>query len=131
MIAWTCIIAGGADDGKIILGWYPRGCPEQLSLKDSTGTVCRAVLVSFDQEFSYALFRHENASPRQLMRAEAALKALVEKLHHNASPVPTPGKRNNPKVISVLVARIFTEARAGLAAVQGTGLPGHCIHALH
>ena len=131
MIVWTCIIAGGPDDGRIVLGWYPRGRPEQLNLKDSTGTVCEAVLVSFNREFSYAIFRHGTASPGQLVRAEAALKSVLEKLHNDAGPTPTggertAGKRKKSRIMSVLVARVFAEASTRLAAVQAARLPGMC-----
>jgi len=132
MIVWTCIIAGGPDDGRIVLGWYPRGRPEQLSLKDSTGTVCEAVLVSFNREFSYAIFRHETATPGQLMRAEAALKSVVEKLHHDVGPTPTTGKRKKSRTMSVLVARVFAEASTSLVAVQAARLSGMCrLYPLH
>lgn len=124
MIVWTCIIAGGADDGRIVLGWYPRGRPEVLSLKDSTGTVCEAVLVSFNREFSYAIFRHKTASPGQLMRAEATLKSVVEKLRHDVGPTSSAGKRKKSRPMSVLVARVFAEASTRLAAVQAARLPG-------
>lgn len=123
MNVWTCIIAGGADDGRIVLGWYPRGRPEVLSLKDSTGAVCEAVLVSFNREFSYALFRHETASPRQLMRAETALKSVVEKLHHDVVPPPAVGKRKKSRSMSVLVALVFAEASTRLATVQAASFP--------
>ena len=124
MIVWTCIIAGGADDGRIVLGWYPRGRPELLSLQDSTGTMCKAVLVSFNRESSCALFRHETASPGQLMRAEAALKSAVAKLHHDVGPTPPAGKRKKSHAMSVLVALVFAEASTRLTAVQAARLPG-------
>jgi hypothetical protein len=124
MIVWTCIIAGGADDGRIVLGWYPRGRPEVLSLQDSTGAVCEAVLVSFNREFSYAIFRHKTASPGQLVRAEAALKSVLEKRRSDVGPRPAAGKRKKSRPVSVLVARVFAEASTRLAAVQAARLPG-------
>jgi hypothetical protein len=123
MIVWTCIIAGGADDGRIVLGWYPRGRPEVLSVQDSTGSVCEAVLVSFNREFSYAIFRHKTASPGQLVRAEAALKSVLEKRRHDVGPGPT-AKRNKSRSMSVLAARVFVEASTRLGAVQAARLPG-------
>jgi hypothetical protein len=124
MIVWTCIIAGGADDGRIVLGWYPRGRPEVLSVQDSTGSVCEAVLVSFNREFSYAIFRHKTASPGQLVRAEAALKSVLEKRRHDVGPGPTAGKRTKSRSMSVLAARVFVEASTRLGAVQAAHLPG-------
>lgn len=124
MVVWTCIIAGGADDGRIVRGWYPRGRPELLSLTDSTGTVCEAALVSFNREFSYAVFRHKTASPGQLIRAEAALKSVVKKLDHDVGPTPTPGKRKKSRSMSVFVARVFAEASSGLATVRSARVSG-------
>jgi hypothetical protein len=124
MIVWTCIIAGGPDDGRIVLGWYPRGRPELLSLNDSTGTACKAVLVSFNREFSFALFRHETASPRHLIRAEAALKSAVAKLQHDVGPKPPAGRQKKSRAMSVLVALVFAEASTRLARVQAARLPG-------
>lgn len=124
MNVWTCIIAGGADDGRIVRGWYPRGRPELLSVEDSSGAACKAVLVSFNREFSYALFRHETASPRQLMRAEAALKSVVEKLRHDVVPPSAAGKRKKSRSMAVLTALVFAEASTRLGAVQAAGLPG-------